>query len=70
MKNISLDLLAVDVTDDAALDAMLEKLEQMEPPVDMVSRVLNAVSQLPLTYGAPVALVPSWHELEVVALAE
>jgi hypothetical protein len=67
MNNISLDLIDIDFTDDSDVDEIFEHLEQFTPPVDMVARIMNTVSQLPISYGAPTS---SWANLDILASAK
>ncbi len=56
MQNISTDRFDdgdQDSFDD--LDVLFEHLESFEPPVDMVERIMDAVSKLPLPQMQPVA---------------
>jgi hypothetical protein len=51
MNNFNLNLLFNDLeeTDDYSdVDTLFSQLETIKPPVDMVERVMNAVSRLPL----------------------
>ncbi|GCE04653.1 hypothetical protein [Dictyobacter aurantiacus] len=68
MNNILLNLLENDFDNDADIDELFEQLEQFEPPVDMVDRVMQAVSQLPLTYAKKP--VSPWSDLEILAIAQ
>lgn len=66
MNNVSLNLLENDFNNDVDIDELFEQLEQFEPPVDMVDRIMRAVAQLPLNYNKPVS---PWSNLEVLAIA-
>lgn len=68
MNNISLDLLENDFDNDSDIDALFEQLAQFEPPVDMVDRIMQAVSELPFTYEKQPA--SPWADLEVLAIAK
>ncbi|GLV57940.1 hypothetical protein KDH_47750 [Dictyobacter sp. S3.2.2.5] len=67
MNNISLNLLENDFDNGADIDELFEQIEQFEPPVDMVDRIMQAVSQLPLTYTKKP--VSPWSDLEILAAA-
>ena len=67
MNNISLDLLENDFDNDSDIDELFEQLAQFEPPVDMVDRIMQAVSELPFSYEQPVS---PWANLEVLAIAK
>lgn len=68
MKNISLDLLENGFGNDADIDELFEHLEQFEPPVDIVDRIMQAVAQLPLSYKQKPA--SPWSDLEILAIAQ
>ncbi|GHO88298.1 hypothetical protein [Dictyobacter formicarum] len=68
MNNVSLNLLENDFDNDADIDELFEQLEQFEPPVDMVDRIMQAVAQLPLSYNKKP--VSPWSNLEVLAIAQ
>jgi len=68
MNNISLNLLENDFDNDADIDVLFEQLEQFEPPVDMVDRIMQAVAQLPLSYKPKPA--SPWSDLEILAMAQ
>lgn len=67
MHNISLDLIDIDFNDDADIDEIFAQLEQLTPPADMVARIMNTVSLLPIFYGTPTS---SWMELDDLAIAK
>jgi hypothetical protein len=48
MDTFALNLISTDFGDDSDIDELFEQLEIIEPPVDMVERIMDAVSQLPL----------------------
>lgn len=67
MNNITLDLIDIDFTDDADVDELFAQLEQFTPPADMVTRIMNKVAQLPISYGVPTS---SWTDLDILAVAK
>jgi hypothetical protein len=48
MDTFALNLISTDFGDASDIDELFEQLEIIEPPVDMVERIMDAVSQLPL----------------------
>ncbi len=59
MKNVPVIFLADEFEWDSDIDGLFCQLEQVEPPLDMVRRIMDAVLCLP-----PPKCKPHWHDLE------
>ena len=59
MDNISLDLIDI--------DEVFAQLKQFTPPIDMVDRIMDAVSKLPFDYRVPKS---PWIDPDVLAIAK
>ncbi len=65
--NRASEILIDDITDDNDVDRIFAHLEQCEPPLDIVERVMAAVAQLP---SPKVYKAFRWQDLGVMAVDE
>ena len=65
--NIISEILIGGTTEENDIDRLFAHLEQCEPPVGMVERIMNAVAHLPLPQ---ICQMSPWQDLEVLAIDE
>jgi hypothetical protein len=65
--NTASEIFIDDTTDDSDVDRMFAHLEQCEPPVGMVERIMAAVARLPLPAKQRVS---QWQDLELMLADE
>ena len=66
MKNVSPNFVADENDLDGDVDALFSQLEQCEPPVDMVARIMGALASLPMPLPQRVSIFDNLEELVVM----
>ncbi len=65
--NRASEILIDGISDDNDVDRIFARLEQCEPPSDMIERIMAAVVRLPLPEAHKVS---RWQDLEIMAVDE